>query len=63
MRPACLEISRKSSSLDVQAQWLAMAQYWFDLAEQRDDSISREKPPVLQTNAGVLFKLVRAGPA
>jgi len=30
---ACLELSRKSSSLDVQAHWLAMAQYWFDLAD------------------------------
>jgi hypothetical protein len=42
---ACLELSRKSSSLDVQAHWLAMAQYWFDLAE-KPGAVSRPEQPV-----------------
>ena len=48
---ACLELSRKSSSLNVQAHWLAMAQYWFDLAEDRNGA---EAEPSTNKNEGGL---------
>jgi hypothetical protein len=34
---ACLELSRKADSLESQGHWVAMAQYWFDLAVQAED--------------------------
>ncbi len=34
---ACLELSRKAGTPESQCHWLAMAQYWFDLAVQAED--------------------------
>jgi hypothetical protein len=33
----CLELSRKANSLESQGCWVAMAQFWFDLALHAED--------------------------
>jgi hypothetical protein len=38
---ACLELSRKADSAESRGHWVAMAQYWYDLAEVAEER--REK--------------------
>jgi hypothetical protein len=35
---ACLELARKADSVESEGHWLAMAQYWYDLAEDAEVS-------------------------
>jgi hypothetical protein len=45
---ACLELSRKAGSPESQGHWLAMAQYWFDLATEDRKAIEDVHPAAVE---------------
>ena len=43
----CLALSREASTIEAQAHWVAMAQFWFNLsemAEHQDDGGTQDAP-------------------
>ena len=39
---ACLKLSQEANSLEAQGYWIAMAQFWFDLAVHAEDRAAIE---------------------
>jgi hypothetical protein len=39
---ACLKLSQEANSLQAQGYWIAMAQFWFDLAVHAEDRAAIE---------------------
>ena len=39
---ACLKLSQKANSLEAQGYWIAMAQFWLDLAVHAEDRAAIE---------------------
>jgi hypothetical protein len=63
--PECLELSRKSNSLESQGYWVAMAQFWFDLAVHAEDrsAIESVDPSVVDTKSKKIAPLSRCSGA